>query len=127
MNGQGSRSGVGGGLAHEGGQMPLFRRLPKRGFTNSDFRVEWDIVNVEDLARAFPKGGVVDLASVKAARLVKKKATGLKVLGKGDIGVAINLKADRISESARAKIEAAGGSIALSAGAPEAAAPGAAN
>jgi large subunit ribosomal protein L15 len=111
--GQGSRSGVGGGLAHEGGQMPLFRRLPKRGFTNAKFRVTYSIVNVKDLATAFPEGGEVDLAAVKAARLVKKKAVRLKVLGKGEIDVAVTVKADRISASARTKIEAAGGSVEL--------------
>ena len=82
-NGQGSRSGAGGRLGREGGQMPLYRRLPKRGFTNADFRVTHDIVNVKDLAAAFPQGGEVDREAVKAARLVKKKASSLKVLGKG--------------------------------------------
>jgi large subunit ribosomal protein L15 len=112
--GQGSRAGAGGRLAHEGGQMPLFRRLPKRGFTNATFRVTHDIVNVKDLAAAFPQGGEVDLAAVKAAHLVKKKASSLKVLGKGEIGVALTVKAARVSASARAKIEAAGGSVVLS-------------
>jgi large subunit ribosomal protein L15 len=112
--GQGSRSGVGGGLGHEGAQMPLYRRLPKRGFTNATFRVTHDIVNVKDLAAAFPQGGEVDLAAAKAAHLVKKKASSLKVLGKGEIGVALTVKADRVSASARAKIEAAGGSVVLS-------------
>jgi large subunit ribosomal protein L15 len=112
--GQGSRAGSGGGLSHEGGQMPLFRRLPKRGFTNATFRVTHDIVNVKDLAAAFPQGGEVDLAAAKAAHLVKKKASSLKVLGKGEIGVALTVKAARVSASARAKIEAAGGSVVLS-------------
>jgi len=111
--GQGSRSGVGGGLSHEGGQMPLFRRMPKRGFTNAKFRVTYDIVNVKDLATAFPQGGEVDLAAIKAAHLVKKKAVRLKILGKGDIDVAVTVKADRVSAAARAKIEAAGGSVEL--------------
>jgi large subunit ribosomal protein L15 len=111
--GQGSRSGAGGRLGREGGQMPLYRRLPKRGFTNADFRVTHDIVNVKDLAAAFPQGGEVDLEAVKAARLVKKKASSLKVLGKGEIGVALTVTATRVSASARAKIEAAGGSVVL--------------
>lgn len=111
MNGQGSRSGTYGGLGHEGGQMPLYRRLPKRGFTNAPFKVSYDIVNVKDLATAFPQGGDIDLARLKAAQLVKKNASGLKVLGKGEIGVALKVKADRVSASARTKIEAAGGSV----------------
>ena len=111
--GQGSRSGSGGGLGHEGGQMPIYRRLPKRGFTNARFRVTHDIVNVGDLAKAFPEGGAVDLAAAKSRQLVKKKASSLKILGKGEVSVAFTIKADRVSESARAKIEAAGGSIEL--------------
>lgn len=115
MNGQGSRSGVGGGLGFEGGQMPLYRRLPKRGFTNAPFRVTCDIVNVGALAAAFPQGGEVDLAALKAARLVKKRAERLKILGKGEIAVAVRVRADGVSASARSKIEAAGGSIELQA------------
>ena len=109
--GQGSRSGTGGGLGYEGGQMPLYRRLPKRGFTNAVFKVSYDIVNVKDLAAAFPKGGEIDLAALKQAQLVKKNASRLKVLGKGEIRVALKVKADRVSASARVKIEAAGGSV----------------
>jgi len=112
--GEGSRAGSGGGLGHEGGQMPIYRRLPKRGFTNARFRVTNEIVNVGDLVTAFPEGGAIDLAAVKAAHLVKKKTSRLKILGKGDVNVAFSIKADRISGSARAKIEAAGGSIELS-------------
>ena len=116
MNGQGSRSGVGGGLGFEGGQMPLYRRLPKRGFTNAPFRVTCDIVNVGALAAAFPAGGeVIDLAALKAARLVKKRAERLKILGKGEVGVALRIRAHGVSASARSKIEAAGGSIELQA------------
>lgn len=111
--GQGSRSGVGGGLGHEGGQMPLYRRLPKRGFTNAPFRVTYDIVNVGALAGAFPQGGAIDLAALKAAHLIKRHAERLKVLGKGEIAVAVSIKADAVSASARSKIEAAGGSIEL--------------
>jgi len=115
MNGQGSRSGVGGGLGFEGGQMPLYRRLPKRGFTNAPFRVTCDIVNVGALATAFPQGGPVDLAALKAVHLIKKHAERLKVLGQGEIAIAVQVRADGVSASARAKIEAAGGSIELTA------------
>lgn len=111
-NGQGSRSGSGGKLGFEGGQMPLARRLPKRGFTNAIFKVTFAIVNVSDLVKAFPQGGEINLAIVKEAHLVKKKASTLKVLGKGDVHVPFKVVADRVSDSARAKIEAAGGSVA---------------
>jgi len=113
-NGQGSRSGSGGKLGFEGGQMPLARRLPKRGFTNALFRVTHAIVNVSDLAKAFPQGGDIDLARVKAANLVKKKASSLKVLGKGDLHVPFKIVCDKVSDTARSKIEAAGGSVELS-------------
>ena len=109
--GQGSRSGVGGGLGHEGGQMPLYRRLPKRGFTNAMFRKSYAIVNVGDLARAFPKGGDIDLESVKAKLLIKATAEQLKVLGDGEVEVALKVRCYRVSDSARKKIEAAGGSV----------------
>ena len=114
--GQGSRSGVGGGLGHEGGQMPLYRRLPKRGFTNAIFRQTYAIVNVDELARAFPQGGDVDLAAVKAVHLVKKNAARLKVLGNGEVKVALKVNCDRVSAPARAKIEAAGGSVTAAGG-----------
>ena len=109
--GQGSRSGSGGKLGFEGGQMPLARRLPKRGFTNALFKTTDAIVNVKDLATAFPEGGEVDLATAKSRNLVKKKATTLKILGKGELHVPVKVKANRVSETARAKIEAAGGSV----------------
>lgn len=92
--------------------MPLARRLPKRGFTNAIFKVTFAIVNVSDLVKAFPQGGEINLAIVKEAHLVKKKASTLKVLGKGDVHVPFKVVADRVSDSARAKIEAAGGSVA---------------
>jgi large subunit ribosomal protein L15 len=93
--------------------MPLARRLPKRGFTNALFKVTYAIVNVADLATAFPQGGAVDLAAVKAAHLVKRKAGTLKVLGKGEIHVPVQVVADRVSGTARQKIEAAGGRVEL--------------
>ena len=110
-NGQKSRSGSGGSLWRQGGTMPLYRRLPKRGFTNALFKVRHAIVNVSDLEKAFPDGGAVDLAAAKAANLVKKKAGTLKILAKGDIKVAVQVTANHVSDSARTKIEAAGGSV----------------
>jgi large subunit ribosomal protein L15 len=110
-NGEGSRAGSGGGLGHEGGQMPIYRRMPKRGFTNAYFKTSYAIVNVADLDKAFPDGGDVDLGTLKACNLVKKRATRVKVLGKGDIGVNVKVSVDRASPTARTKIEAAGGSL----------------
>jgi len=105
--GQKARSGGGVRPGFEGGQMPLIRRIPKRGFYNP-FSKQYAIVNVEDLA-AFEAGSVVDFAALKAAGLVKKEFDGLKVLGNGELTVALTVKANKFTQSAREKIEAAGG------------------
>jgi len=107
--GQKARSGGGVGHGFEGGQMPLARRLPKRGFRNT-FRKEIIAVNIEQLKR-FPEGSVIDEDSLLQAGLVKRKGDGIKILGKGDLGHPLSLKVRRVSRSARSKIEAAGGSI----------------
>ena len=105
--GQKARSGGGVRPGFEGGQMPLIRRIPKRGFHNP-FSKQYAIVNVEDLA-AFEAGSVVDFAALKAAGLVNKEFDGLKVLGNGELSVALTVKAAKFTQSAREKIEAAGG------------------
>ncbi len=107
-----SRSGWSTRAGWEGGQMPLFRRLPKRGFNNKNFRKSYTIINVGDLDR-FVESDVVDLAAVLAAGLVsKEKHTDLfKVLGNGEVTRKLTLRVDAASESARKKIEAAGGSV----------------
>ena len=92
----------------EGGQMPLQRRLPKRGFNNI-FRTEYAVVNLSSLEERFENGAVVDAESLKACGLIKKELDGVKVLGKGEITKALTVKVAAISESAKAKIEAAGG------------------
>jgi large subunit ribosomal protein L15 len=107
--GQNARSGGGVRPGFEGGQMPLSRRLPKRGFRNP-FRKEIVIINIEQLNR-FSKGSVIDKEVLVRAGLVKGKADGIKLLGKGNIEYPISLKIDMISRGAREKIEAAGGSI----------------
>ena len=107
MNGQKSRSGGGVRLGFEGGQMPLYRRLPKRGFTNI-WGTEYTIVNVEDLNK-FEAGTVVDQALLEEAGVVKQVKDGIKVLGQGSLNVALTVKADKFSGSAVQKIEAAGG------------------
>ena len=107
QKGQNSRSGGGVAIGFEGGQTPFFKRMPKRGFTNYT-RKEYAIVNVEDLNK-FEDGVTVDFAAVKAAGLVKKELDGLKVLGNGKLEKKLTVKAAKFSESAKAKIESAGG------------------
>jgi large subunit ribosomal protein L15 len=92
----------------EGGQMPIHMRLPKlKGFTNP-FRTEYQVVNVGDIAEKFPAGGTIGKAELVTAGLVRKNEL-VKVLGEGEIGVAVQVSADKFSGSAREKITAAGG------------------
>lgn len=107
--GQNARSGGGVRPGFEGGQTPLFKRLPKRGFTNIN-RVEYAVVNVKDL-NCFAAGSVVDLEALKVKGLVKKEYEGVKILGNGEIKVALTVKAAKFSEVANQKISAAGGNI----------------
>ena len=107
--GQWARSGGGVRPGFEGGQMPLTRRVPKRGF-NNHVRVVYPVVNIDKLA-AFEAGAVVDYDALVANGLVKvvKNAAGLKVLGNGKLDVALTVKASKFSEAAKKAIEAAGG------------------
>jgi large subunit ribosomal protein L15 len=105
-----SRSGSSQKRGFEGGQMPLHRRVPKRGFTNI-FRKEFSEVNVDVLAARFPAGSTVGPEELKGARVIRKLGDGLKVLGRGDIGHALTVRAHRFSAEARKKIEAAGGKV----------------
>ena len=105
-----SRSGSSQKRGFEGGQMPLHRRVPKRGFTNI-FRKEFAQVNVDVLAARFPAGSTVGPDELKSARVIRKLGDGLKVLGRGDIGHALTVRAHRFSAQARKKIEAAGGKV----------------
>jgi len=105
--GQKARSGNMHFEGFEGGQMPLQRRLPKFGFTNYH-RKEFSPVNVLDLAR-FEKGAVVNVAALKKAGLVRKELDGVKILGDGALDRALTVRAHRFSESAKEKIEKAGG------------------
>ncbi|MGD9300008.1 MAG: 50S ribosomal protein L15 [Desulfobacterales bacterium] len=107
--GYNSRSGGGVRPGYEGGQMPLHRRLPKRGFTNI-FKKSIAVINVRDLNK-FDKGSVVDGAALAAAGLVKGKKDGIKLLGHGEINYSLEVKVNQISKSAREKIEAAGGKV----------------
>lgn len=105
--GQKARSGHGMRPGFEGGQMPLQRRIPKRGFNNI-FATRFAIVNVSDL-NVFDNNAVVDTEALKAKGLVNKAEYGVKVLGNGELTKAVTVKAAAFSESAKSKIEAAGG------------------
>ena len=107
--GYNSRSGGGVRPGYEGGQMPIQRRLPKRGFTNI-FRKKIAVINLRDLL-SFESGSLVDEAALVKAGLVKGQKDGIKLLGHGEIKVALNVKLNQVSKSAREKIEAAGGSV----------------
>jgi len=106
--GQKSRSGFSRMTGFEGGQMPLHRRLPKRGFTNI-FKKEHAVVNVSDLER-FDNGATVDETTLRKAGLVKGQNDGIKILGDGKLSKKLTVVADKFSASARKQIEAAGGS-----------------
>ncbi|MGA3208101.1 MAG: 50S ribosomal protein L15 [Syntrophales bacterium] len=107
--GQNARSGGRVRPGFEGGQMPLSRRLPKRGFRNP-FRRKIVTINIDQLKR-FPEGSVIDKTALLDAGLVKKIGDSIKVLGKGNIEYPISVKVDMISRGAKDKIEAAGGSV----------------
>lgn len=111
IKGQTSRAGGSTRLGFEGGQMPLYRRLPKRGFNNAQFETNYDIINLATLADAFVAGDVVDAESLEAKGLLKitRGYAGVKVLGSGNVSVALTVRAAKFSASAVAKIEAAGG------------------
>ena len=111
--GQQARSGGAKGGGFEGGQMPLYRRIPKRGFTPFGGKDEYAIVNVKSLV-GFAAGSVVDPDSLVAARLVKNgHRDRVKILGGGDVAHALTVRVHAVSESAKAKIEAKGGRVEL--------------
>ena len=107
--GQNARSGGGVRPGFEGGQLPLYRKLPKRGFKNR-FAVNYAIVNVGSL-NDFENGAVIDLEVLKEAKLVRKELDGVKILGSGELKKSLTVKATVFSAAAKEKIEAAGGKI----------------
>ena len=108
--GQNARSGGGVRPGFEGGQLPLYRKLPKRGFNNYRFAKVYAIVNVAAL-NVFEDGAVVDLEALLAKKIIRKANDGLKVLGNGELTKKLTVKATVFSASAKEKIEAAGGKI----------------
>lgn len=109
QKGQLARSGGKTRLGFEGGQMPLFRRMPKRGFKNIN-RKEYAIINLSDLNR-FEDGAEVTSATLIESGLVKKELSGIKLLAKGEVSVKVNVKVAKCSEAAKKAVEAAGGSV----------------
>lgn len=108
--GQNARSGGGVRPGYEGGQTQLFKRLPKRGFTNVN-RKEYALVKLGDLNDKFEAGAVVDLASLKEAGLVKKEYEGVKILSNGELSKALTIKATKFSKAAEEKVKVAGGTV----------------
>ena len=109
--GQKARSGSGTRVGFEGGQMPLHRRLPKRGFINFDFRDVFCVFNVGELDDLFDAGSTIDEAALRGQGLVNGRCDKVKVLGIGEVTKAFHLVVDNASASAREKIEKAGGTI----------------
>src|SRR2546423_5085476 len=110
--GQKARSGGSLRLGFEGGQMPLIRRLPKRGFNNAAFHQTYAIVNLSDL-NEFKAGTVINEQFLRESKLIRGDVAGIKILGDGELKHALKIEADKVSESAKAKIEKAGGTITL--------------
>jgi large subunit ribosomal protein L15 len=108
--GQKSRSGGGVRPGFEGGQMPMMRRLPKRGFTNI-FKKEYTVINVSDLEERFENGAEVSIESLYVAGLINKVKDGVKLLGDGEITKALTVKVNKVSKTAAEKIVAAGGKV----------------
>jgi large subunit ribosomal protein L15 len=113
MKGQGSRSGSGGNLYRQGGNLPFFRRLPfmrGQGFTPLN-RINYNEVNLDQLSDAFKANAKVTPESLEKARLLRDPRNPIVILGRGEVKVALSVKAHRISAGAKAKIEKAGGSV----------------
>ena len=110
--GQKARSGGSIRLGFEGGQMPLIRRLPKRGFNNAAFHKTYAVINLGDL-NDFKAGTVVNEKLLRASNLMRGNVAGVKILGNGELKHALTIEADKISASAREKIDKAGGTITL--------------
>ncbi len=108
-----ARSGPGPHPLHEGGQMPVFRRLPKRGFSNADFRRRFEVVNIGELERRFDDGQEVTIAQLVATRLVQGDPPRVKILADGKLTKKLTVEAHAISAAAKAAIEQAGGTVRL--------------
>ena len=110
--GQKARSGGSIRLGFEGGQMPLIRRLPKRGFNNAAFKKHYAVINLDDLSE-FEAGTLINEKMLRESKHVRGQVVGLKILGRGELKHGLTIEADRVSDSAREKIEKAGGTVTL--------------
>lgn len=110
--GQMARAGRGIRPGFEGGQMPMHRRLPKKGFNNKQFKDTFEVVNVGDLNESFQDGAVINDATLREAGLVSRNCDFIKILGTGDLARKLTIEGAKVSATAREKIEKAGGSIA---------------
>ena len=110
-DGQNSRSGGGTRPGFEGGQMPLYRRIAHRGFSNYPFKEAYTVLNVSTLEEKFKDGDVVNEASLRAAGLLKGKKSLVKILGNGEIKKKLDIQVAKISSSAKVKVEKAGGKV----------------
>ena len=111
--GQTARSGGGIRIGFEGGQMPIFRKLPRRGFNNKNFKTYYETVNIGELARLDESIKEVNRELLAAAGLVRMNSNPLKILGEGEVSRSLTITADKFSSSAKAKIEKAGGEAAV--------------
>lgn len=115
-NGQNARSGGGVRPGFEGGQMPLYRRIARRGFSNYPFKVEYKTVNIRVLENAFSDGDTVNLESLKQKGIIKGKNVKVKILGEGDLSRKLTVDVDKVSAGAKEKIEKAGGNVVVKEG-----------
>ena len=99
------------GITFVGGQTPLFRRIPKRGFTNGMFAKQFNVVNVGDIDKLFDAGGEVNVETLRTKGLAKKSMDGVRILGEGDVTKKLVVRAHHFSKSAKEKIEAKGGTV----------------
>lgn len=111
-NGQNARSGGGVRPGFEGGQMPLYRRVARRGFSNYPFKVEYEVLNVGRLEKAFDSGDTVNIEVLRQRRLVSRNAVRVKLLGQGDLTKKLHVSDVNVSKSAAEKIAAVGGTVA---------------
>lgn len=112
-NGQNSRAGGGVKPYFEGGQMPIYRRVPKRGFSNTIFKKEYTVISLSFLNDNFEDGEVVSLETLFNKCLIKKGRDGVKILGNGELNKKLTVKVHKISKSAKAAVEAKGGTVEL--------------
>ncbi len=113
---KGQKARSGGSIRHgfEGGQMPLYRQLAKRGFSNAAFKTVYGVVNIDDLEKRFEDGAAINEKLLRGAGLIRGSLDGVKILGRGEVSKKFHLEVDGITASAKEKIEKVGGTVTLS-------------